>query len=93
MDYGEMTRDEGVELISLLRKLFPVMKRTTRAQRVYSVAMMEGAPHFHLWLVPRGGKRRLRGVQFLASRHKSPTANEAAMVAAKIRRDLGRGGK
>jgi hypothetical protein len=31
--------------------------------------MMDGAPHFHLWLVPRSEDAPLRGVAYLADEH------------------------
>jgi protocatechuate 3,4-dioxygenase beta subunit len=38
----------------------------TGVQRVYLLAVMERAPHFHLWLVPKKDEGELRGVAYLA---------------------------
>lgn len=88
LDYGEMKEDEGAELIEMLRKLFPSMKKATGADRIYSVAMMDGAPHFHLWLVPKRKGGRLRGVGYLASRHTPPTRKAAEEVSREIKSDF-----
>lgn len=87
LDYSEMSKAEGVELFSLLRKLFPLMKKEANAERIYSVAMMDGAPHFHLWLVPRMKNARLRGVGYLA---KDQVASERATkkIVLQIQRSL-----
>ncbi len=34
----------------------------------YFLALMERAPHFHLWLVPKKNEGELRGVDYLAQR-------------------------
>jgi diadenosine tetraphosphate (Ap4A) HIT family hydrolase len=74
LDFGEMTSVEGVDLAELLKRLFPAIKRTTQAERVYSIATMDGVPHFHIWLVPWKKDEPLRGVTYLASEHQlSPT--------------------
>jgi protocatechuate 3,4-dioxygenase beta subunit len=39
---------------------------TDRAQRVYLLAVMERAPHLHLWLVPKKDEGELRGLAYLA---------------------------
>jgi len=76
LDFGEMTQDEGAEFTRALRKIFPVIKDVTGAERVYSLAMMDGVPHFHLWLVPWKKGERLRGVKYLASEQKPPSKKE-----------------
>jgi diadenosine tetraphosphate (Ap4A) HIT family hydrolase len=84
LDYGEMRAPEVVELGSMLRRLFPAVKRVTKAERVYAVALMEGVPHFHLWLVPRKRGGRLRGVRHLARRHAPVSSRAAAAMARRI---------
>jgi diadenosine tetraphosphate (Ap4A) HIT family hydrolase len=66
LDFGEMTPTESAELGSVLHRLVPAIKAATGVQRVYYLAVMERAPHFHLWLVPKQNERELRGVAYLA---------------------------
>jgi hypothetical protein len=49
-----------------LNRLVPAVKAATRVQRVYFLALMGRAPHFHLWLVPKKNEGELRGVDYLA---------------------------
>jgi diadenosine tetraphosphate (Ap4A) HIT family hydrolase len=66
LDFGEMTPAESAELGSVLHRLIPAIKAATGVQRVYYLAVMERAPHFHLWLVPKENEGELRGVAYLA---------------------------
>ena len=61
-----MTPTESAELGSVLHRLVPAIKAATGVQRVYFLAVMERAPHFHLWLVPKKNEGKLRGVGYLA---------------------------
>ena len=61
-----MTPPESAELGSILQRLVPAVKAATDVQRVYFLALMERAPHFHLWLVPKENEGGLRGVAYLA---------------------------
>jgi diadenosine tetraphosphate (Ap4A) HIT family hydrolase len=66
LDFGEMTSAELADLGSILSRLVPAVKAATSAHRVYFLALMERAPHFHLWLVPKQEGGALRGVAYLA---------------------------
>ena len=66
LDFGEMTPAELAEIGSILHRLVPAIKAATGVQRVYFLAVMERAPHFHLWLVPKKNEGELRGVAYLA---------------------------
>ena len=66
LDFGEMTPAELAEFGSVAHRLVPAIKAATGVQRVYLLAVMERAPHFHLWLVPRKDEGQLRGVAYLA---------------------------
>jgi diadenosine tetraphosphate (Ap4A) HIT family hydrolase len=68
LDFGDMAPTESAELGSTLHRLIPAIKVATGVERVYYLAVMENAPHFHLWLVPRKGEGDLRGVAYLAQR-------------------------
>ena len=86
LDFGEMTSIEGVGLTELLRRLFPAIKQATRAERVYLLAMMDGVPHFHLWLVPWKKDEPLSGVTYLASEHQLSSIEEVEQVVRSVKR-------
>src|SRR5580704_11969830 len=66
LDFGDMTPTESAELGTLLHSLIPALKAATGVERVYYLAVMERAPHFHLWLVPKKNVGELLGVAYLA---------------------------
>ena len=66
LDFGDMTPAELAEFGSTAHRLVPAIKAATGVQRVYLLAVMERAPHFHLWLVPKKNEGELRGVAYLA---------------------------
>ena len=66
LDFGEMTPVEMAEFGSIVHRLVPAVKAATGVQRVYLLALMERAPHFHLWLVPKKDVGELRGVAYMA---------------------------
>ena len=89
LDFGEMTPTESAELGSILHRLIPAIKAATGVQRVYYLAVMERAPHFHLWLVPKKDEGELRGVAYLAQQPPLTTSFSAAeAMTQKIRAEL-----
>ena len=89
LDFGEMTPTESAELGSVLHRLVPAIKAVTGVPRVYYLAVMERAPHFHLWLVPRKDEGELRGVAYLAQLPPlTATPTDAEAMARKIRAEL-----
>jgi diadenosine tetraphosphate (Ap4A) HIT family hydrolase len=89
LDFGEMAPTESAELGSLLHRLIPAVKAATGVERVYYLAVMERAAHFHLWLVPKKNEGELRGAAYLAQ--KPPlTASfaEAEAMTRKIRAEF-----
>jgi diadenosine tetraphosphate (Ap4A) HIT family hydrolase len=89
LDFGEMTPTESAELGSILHRLIPAIKAATGVQRVYYLAVMERAPHFHLWLVPKKNEAELRGLAYLAQQPPLTTSFSAAeAMAQKIRAEL-----
>jgi diadenosine tetraphosphate (Ap4A) HIT family hydrolase len=81
-----MTSTESAELGSVLHRLVPAIKAATGVQRVYYLAVMERAPHFHLWLVPRKNEGELRGLAYLAQQPPLTTSfSEAEAMSRKIR--------
>jgi len=87
LDHGEMKDHEGEELGRILRRLYRAIKKATGAERIYSLSMMDGTPHFHLWLVPRTKNSKAHGVRFLAQNHSSKT-EDAKGIAASVERLL-----
>lgn len=90
LDFGEMTLVEGEDLTGLLRRLFPAIKQATQAERVYSLAMMDGVPHFHIWLVPWRKDEPLSGVAYLASKHQLSSIEEVEWTVRSIKRAFDR---
>ena len=66
LDFGDMTPAELADFGSVIHRLIPAIKGATGVKRVYYLAVMERAPHFHLWLVPSKNEGELRGVAYLA---------------------------
>src|SRR5580704_10260436 len=78
LDFGEMTAAELAEFGSTVHRLVPAVKAATGVQRVYLLAVMERAPHFHLWLVPKRNEGELRGVAYLAQQPPLTASQTAA---------------
>ena len=81
-----MAPAELAEFGSILHRLVPAIKAATGVQWVYFLALMEHAPHFHLWLVPKKDEGELRGVAYLAQQPPLTTSySEAEAMSRKIR--------
>lgn len=87
LDYAEMTTEETATLTPLKKKIYNILRTNTDAERIYQVSMMDGAPHLHIWLVPRGREIPERGLKFL-SRDDSCSDEEAAALSEKLRNEL-----
>jgi len=93
LDFGEMTPAELAELGSILNRLVPAIKAATGVQRVYFLAVMERAPHFHLWLVPKKNEGELRGAAYLAQQPPLTASYSAAeAMSRKIREQFEQSG-
>jgi diadenosine tetraphosphate (Ap4A) HIT family hydrolase len=89
LDFGEMTPTESAELGSILHRLIPAIKAATGVERVYYLAVMENAPHFHLWLVPRKGNGDQRGLAYLAQQPPLTSVfSDAEAMSQKIRAEF-----
>ncbi len=55
LDYAEMDEAETGSIGPLIARLIAPLKEVTGAPRVHVFSCMEGAEHFHVWLVPRTG--------------------------------------
>jgi diadenosine tetraphosphate (Ap4A) HIT family hydrolase len=90
LDFGEMTPAEGGDLVGLLRRLFPAVRQVTQAERIYSLAMMDEVPHFHLWIIPWKSGEPFRGVTYLASEHQLSSNEEVEQVVRDVKRAFDR---
>src|ERR1700733_12214474 len=89
LDFGEMTPAESAELGSVLHRLVPAIKAATGVQRVYYLALMERAAHFHLWLVPKKNEGNLSGVEYVAQQPPLTTSfSEEEAMSGKIKAEL-----
>ena len=66
LDYASMTPQELAALGPLLQRVYRALRELTDAERIYQVAMIDGVPHFHCWLVPRRSSDTVKGIKFLA---------------------------
>jgi len=87
LDYSEMTVQESATLGDVLHKVYRALRLQTGAERIYQLSTMEGQPHFHCWIVPRGKEVPERGLKFLA-RDDSCSDKEARALAEKLRASL-----
>jgi len=87
LDYAEMTTEETETFTPLLKKIYKVIRAHTDAERIYQVAMMDGAPHLHIWLVPRGKDVIERGMKFL-TRDDSCSDEDAEELVNKLRQAM-----
>ncbi|MEV4141645.1 hypothetical protein AB0J72_57000 [Dactylosporangium sp. NPDC049742] len=55
LDFAEMDDAETAAIGPLIRRFVGPLKEATGAPRVHVFSCMEGAEHFHTWLVPRVG--------------------------------------
>ncbi len=81
-----MTPTESACLGPVLHRLIPAVKAATGVERVYYLALMERAAHFHLWLIPKKNEGDLRGVEYIAQQPPLTTSFSAAeAMSGKIR--------
>ena len=66
LDFADMTTAETTTYGQTMTLVYAALKRLLNAERVYTVMMLEGVPHCHVWLVPRLPGETLRGVELLA---------------------------
>ena len=66
LNYAETTDEEAASLGGLLKKTYAALTLLIPPERIYQLSTMEGVPHFHCWIVPRGKDVTERGLKFLA---------------------------
>lgn len=87
LDYAEMTDEESASLGHALKKIYQALRTNMEVERIYQLCTMEGQPHFHCWIVPRGKEVIERGLKFLA-RDDSCSDENAASLAGKLRKTM-----
>ena len=87
LDYAEMTDEESASLGDVMKKIYQALRLHAGAERIYQITLMEGVPHFHSWLVPRGKDVTEHGLKFLA-RDDSCDEEEAIALAKKLRETM-----
>jgi histidine triad (HIT) family protein len=84
LDFAEFNEGEQVSYGGLAKRISAALKQLINAERIYQVSMVEGVPHFHVWLVPRTKEISEQGVAFLA-RDDSCNEEDAILLANKLR--------
>lgn len=84
LDFAEFNDEEQTSYGILAKRISAVLKQLTNAERIYHVSMVEGVPHFHVWLIPRMKDISEHGVAFLA-RDDSCNEEDALVLANKLR--------
>ena len=84
LDFSEFNQVEQASYGIVAQRVSAVLKQLTGATRIYHLSTVEGIPHFHIWLVPRGKDIPERSLAFL-SRDDSCTEEDAIALANKLR--------
>jgi len=90
LDFADMTDDEASSLGNVLRRTYRGLRTNMEIERIYQLSTMEGQPHFHCWLVPRGKDVLERGLKFLA-RDDSCNDEDATELADQLRETFNHG--
>ena len=88
LDFAEFNDEEQASYGILAKRISAALKQLTNAERIYHVSMVEGVPHFHVWLIPRTKDISEHGVAFLA-RDDSCNEEDAIVLANKLREAMG----
>jgi diadenosine tetraphosphate (Ap4A) HIT family hydrolase len=86
LDFAEMQEEEAATIGPLIHRFVGPLKRATGASRIHVFSCMEGAEHFHLWLVPRVGEVS-SGRSFIANPGFCGVS-EAEQVISRLRHEL-----
>lgn len=84
LDFTEFNNEEQVGYGILAKRISAALKQLTNAERIYQVSMVEGVPHFHVWLIPRTKDISEHGIGFLA-RDDSCDEEDAIALANELR--------
>lgn len=89
LDFADMTDEDAAAFGFLMRRLYQVLKEVTGAERVYTLVLLEGVPHFHVWLIPRRPTDPKRSLTHISATYDS-TLTEVLPLVETIREQLGR---
>jgi diadenosine tetraphosphate (Ap4A) HIT family hydrolase len=89
LDYAEMNEEEAASLGNILKKAYSALRMNLEVERIYQLSTMEGQPHYHCWIVPRGKDITERGLKFLA-RDDSCSEEDAIALANTLREAMGK---
>jgi diadenosine tetraphosphate (Ap4A) HIT family hydrolase len=87
LDFAEFNNEEQASYGRLATRISAALKRLTNAERIYQVSMVEGVPHFHVWLIPRTKDISEHGITFL-TREDSCEEKDAIELVAKLREEM-----
>jgi diadenosine tetraphosphate (Ap4A) HIT family hydrolase len=87
LDYAEMTDKETASPGNVLKKAYSALRMNMDIERIYQLSTMEGQPHYHCWIVPRGKDITERGLKFL-ERDDSCSEEDATALANKLRETM-----
>lgn len=81
LDFSEMTFEEAQSYGVLMKRLYSAMKQLSDFERIYSLMLLEGVPHFHVHLIPRDSNNKNKGIKFLSQNYScdEEKANEFAI--------------
>ena len=87
LDFAEFDELEAATYAVVLRRVYAALRPLVGAQRIYTLNMTEGMPHFHAWIVPRPADSPERGIKYL-SKDITCTLEQASQLAAGLRTAL-----
>ncbi|PKR86495.1 HIT family protein [Heyndrickxia camelliae] len=87
LDFSEMTLEEAQSYGVLMKRLYSALKQLKDYERIYSLMLLEGIPHFHVHLIPRDSNIRTKGIEFLSQNY-SCDEEKACEFAIKMRKLL-----
>jgi len=89
LDFADMNEEELNSYGQLLQRLYLILKELAHAERIYSVVMLEGIPHFHSWFIPRRSTDAEKGMAFL-NQDLRCQEDEVMMLAGELHEKLNR---
>lgn len=84
LDFAQFNPEEQSSYGEIASKVSAVLKGLTDATRIYHLSVVEGVPHFHVWLIPRRKDIPERSLAFL-SRDDSCNEEDAIALANQVR--------
>jgi diadenosine tetraphosphate (Ap4A) HIT family hydrolase len=84
LDFSDMNEEEAASYGVILKMLFVNLKPLLNAERIYLLLLLEGASHFHIWLVPRKRDQTQHGLAFLSADY-TCTEEEACQIVDKLK--------